>query len=120
MPRKDAATLTHESVTMLLLLETLRWDEEEDTHEGGRATATPMSYIPQSVSVEQSLHTHTHMEGLLEEMASLKLMVQQLQQPQRHSWEKEEGKEEEKTEQTSVIETKTEEIIPQPSYIPYE
>ena len=58
----------------------LRWDEEEDCIRDNTTPATPLSYMQYSIANESS-HARHQIEGLYEEMALLKLLVQQLQLP---------------------------------------
>ena len=76
--RKDAATLTNEAIVMPPLLETLHWDEEQDSNRGEGTATTPLSHIPQS-TLRESTHLRVQIDSLIEELASMKLQMQQMQ-----------------------------------------
>ena len=87
--RKDATTLINEAKVMPLLLETLRWDEEQDSNRGESTVLTPLSYIPQSI-LRESMQMRMQIDSLTEELAAMRLQMQQMKSTQTPPSEREE------------------------------
>ena len=76
--RMATSTTQRKEVPRLQISEVFHWDEERDPICNVSAPVTPLSINQPSIAREPE-QTHQEMEGLREELASLRLLVQRLQ-----------------------------------------